>query len=186
MNTALWHTDMSAVSVIATTIRRTRELSDKRGLTEMVANTLYLDQTIGANWKVAANPNTGKKYLECVRSEDIAGMLNSAKVRHATASFTGTNTAVGFILPEKGDYVEFFADNGLRQGEVTKVKDNEASIVEEGGETFLVEIPNITRMLRKNSKSRSAENEQLVQALIPSMVTRKLAEEAVYGPGKKR
>lgn len=186
MSTALWHADMSAVSVIATTQRLTRELTDTRGLVPAIANTLYLDQKINANWKVASNPATGKKYLECVRDEDIGKMLSAAKVHHSTASFLGANTAVGFILPEKGDYVEFFADNGLRQGEVTKVKDNEANIVEEGGETYIVEIPNITKMLRKNPKSRTAEQEQLVQALIPAMVTREMAEKVVFGPGSRR
>lgn len=181
-STALWHKDAQSpcVSVIVATARKTREFNDRKGLVPVIANTLYLDQTINANWEVKTN-DAGKKILVCVRDEDVPGLLQSAKAKYATASFTGSQTAVGFILPEKGDFVEFFADGGLRQGQVNKVKDNEASIVEEDGTTHLVDIPSITRMLKKNAKSLTKQQEQLVQALIPTMGSRELAEKLVRG-----
>jgi hypothetical protein len=192
LETALWHTDLPkpCVSVIVSARTLTRPLADlkvtvagtdKKRFTPIVANTIYLDSVIGANWTVEVNPETGKKYLAQVRAEDIGGMLNQVRVKHAVASFGHSNTAVAFIVPEAGDYVEFFADNGLRQGEVSKVKDNEASIVEEGGNTYLTEIQNITKMLRKNPKSKSKEQKELIDALVPTMVTKKLSEEAVLG-----
>ena len=184
MATALWHIDAQtpSVSVIVSARTRTRPLTDKAEMIPVIANTLYMDQTIGANWEVKVNAHTGKKFLCQVRTEDIDGMLNSAKAKYATASFVGSHTAIGFILPEKGDYVEFFAEDGLRQGEVSKTKGNEATIIDEGGETYLIEIPSITKMLRKNAKSQNQADEQMIQALIPAMVTRELAEQVVRGP----
>lgn len=182
MATALLHAESPtpAVSVIVATSRKIRPLADAKAMIPVIANTLYLDQTIGANWEVKTS-EAGKKYLACVRSEDVSGMLQSAKAKFATASFTGSRTAVGFVLPEKDDFVEFFAEDGLRQGYVTKVKDREVSITEEDGSTYVVEVPSITKMIRKNKKSLTKEQEQLIQALTPAMVDRSLAEKLVRG-----
>lgn len=188
--TAQVHPDIHAVSVIVTSMTSTRPLddlrmtiagTDKKQFIPVIANTLYMDQTIGANWEIKTNPESGTKYLAQVRTEDIAGMLAKARVRHATASFGKGHTAVAFILPESGDYVEFFADNGLRQGEVSKTKGEEVTIVDEGGATYLVEQSNVTRMLRKNTKKTKQQEDAMIEALVPTMGNRKLAEELVRG-----
>lgn len=192
--TAVELSDLNAVSLIVTSMTKTRPLSDLnlvmsgtnnvKQLTPVIANTLYLDQVIGSNWQICTNPETGAKYLAQTRTEDVAGMLEKARVRHATASFGKAQTAVAFIMPEAGDYVEFFADQGLRQGEVSRVKGDEATIVDEGGATYIVEQQNVTRMLRKNTKSTTKHENALIQALIPTMVDPKLAEELVRGMRK--
>lgn len=188
--TALEHSDLNAISIIVSAHVMTRPLSDlnmtvagtdMKQFIPVIANTLYMDQTIGANWEIRTNPESGTKFLAQVRTEDVAGMLSKAKVRHATASFGRGHSAVAFIMPESGDYVEFFADNGLRQGEVSKVKGDEVTVVDEGGATYLVEQSNITKMLRKNTKTTKKEEDALIEALVPTMVDRKLTEELVRG-----
>lgn len=183
--TAQWIANHSVVSCVVGVKRVTREFKDRKGLTPVIANTLFLDQTIGANWQVETNPATGGKFLVQVREEDVSGLLAGARSRGATASFaTASHKAVGFILPEKDDRVEFFAQGGLRQGTVSKVKGTELTVVEDDGSTYLIEAQDVTRMIRKNTKSATKEEEALITALIPTMGNRELAEELVRGSRK--
>jgi hypothetical protein len=178
--TAQWIQNHSVVSCVVGAPRLTRQFNDRKGLTTVIANTLFLDQSIGANWQVETNP-AGGKYLVQVRDEDVAGLLAGARTRNATASFSGAQMAVSFILPEKDDRVEFFAEGGLRQGVVTKVNGTDLTITEDDGSTYLVEAQAVTKMIRKNSKAAVKEEEALINALTPTMGDRKLAEELVRG-----
>ena len=170
-----------AVSVIASVKRITRPFADvKNGqLKTVVANTLYMDQTIDANWEVRQNEETGKKYLALVRNVDLDGLLGAAQNKFATASFTGMRSATASISPEKGDHVRFFAQDGLRCGEVSKIKGNEAVINEDDGGTFTVNFQSVLEILKKSEKRLSREEAELVDQLTPTMGDRGLAEELV-------
>jgi hypothetical protein len=182
--TARYHLDQpqKAVSVIASVRRVTRPLTDSKKMKVVVANTLYMDQTIDANWEVQQNEETGKKFLSLVRNVDLDGLLGAAKNKFATASLgglVGSRTAVASIIPEKGDHVRFFAGNGVRCGEVSKIKGNEATINEDDGGTYVVNFQSVLEIVKKNAKRTSKEENELIDQLTPTMGSRELAEELV-------
>lgn len=184
--TARYHLDQpqKSVSVIASVrqiTRNIRDAKDRNKMVPVVANTLYMDQTIDCNWEVRQNEETGVKYLAQVRNVDLDSLLGSAKNKFATASFVGSRTAVGSVIPEKGDHVRFFSQEGVRVGEVTKIKGNEATINEDDGGTYIVQFQSVLEILKKSEKRLSREDAELVDQLTPTMGDRKLAEELVRG-----
>lgn len=182
ISTARVHPAQSAVSVIVSPQRVTRPIEDIEALAmkEVVANTVYLDSTIRQNWKVASHPDTGSKFLVLQREENVEQLLKASRARVTTASFTGnSNMAVGFVLPETGDYIEFYADNGLRQGEVSRIGKSEITVSEDDGATHVIDFPSVTRILQKNTKSQNAIDEQLIADLTPTMGSPELAEKLV-------
>lgn len=183
MATARYHLDQEqkTVSVVASVKQLTRPLADARDprkLAVIVANTLYMDQQIDANWEVRQNEETGKKYLAQVRKVDLDGLLGSVKNKFATASFDGMQ-ATASIIPEKGDYVRFFAHDGVRTGEVVKTKGQEATINEDDGGTYNANFSEVLEILKKSEKRISREDAELIEQLTPTMGSRELAEELV-------
>lgn len=149
------------VTLVVTARRRVLPLkaAKKRGFVEIVANTVFMDTEMNQNWRVREDAE-GKQILECARQEDVAGMLKSAitaSTRTDVGLRLGSEAVAGATLPEKDDVVKFYADNAARFGTVTRIKDDEAYIAEEDGNTHIVPIVSVIDIVKKNPKAAQEE-----------------------------
>jgi len=151
----------SGVAVVVAPLRLTKPISEKEHMTTIVANTLFLDQTIGANWEIRKNAD-GTEFLECLRGENVNQLLNtviaSQGALHSPLKFGENVTAA--VDTSVGDFVEFYTDVGIRRGDVTKVSDDKVTILADDRQ-WVVDKPSVTRILRLNPKKEDAKRKQI-------------------------
>ena len=154
----------SGVSIVVESRKLTRNLKDKSSMVAVAGQTSFMDTEIGEIWSVKTNEATGTKYLECQRREDIGNILDNALhagTKTCAGLTLGDETVAGACCAEKGDTVQFYADNATRQGVVTSVRGDEARIAESDGNTFIVPVTSVIDIIKKNEKVAQEElNEQ--------------------------
>lgn len=154
----------AAVSVLVTSPRLVANLSAKDKMV-VVSSTMFYDDAMKANWEIKSRAD-GVQFLECTRKENVPELLNTA-----IASQGVLNKAVSFATPEivataalqcsVGDFVEFWAGDGLRRGDVTKVNGDELTI-QGDDKPWNVPAGAVSKILRLNVKAQNAEeNRQL-------------------------
>lgn len=147
------------ITLVASAKRITLKMKYAKDMVPVVACTVFMDTKLGENWNVKTT-ESGKKYLECAREEDVGKMMNLA-VASATSVTAGlrlgSDVVAGATLPEKGDVVKFFADNAQRTGTVNRIKGDEVFVSEEDGNTFVVPCASIIAIVTKNAKSAQEE-----------------------------
>lgn len=149
----------AAMSVVVSSPRRIASLDASRNFLA-VSSTMFYDNALQANWAVKDGPD-GVKFLECTSKENVPELLNTAIASQGLLS-----RPVSFAMPELeavattqvsvGDYVEFWADGGLRRGDVTKVNGDEVTISGED-RPWTVPAASVNRILRLNAKAQKEE-----------------------------
>lgn len=178
----------AAVSVVVSSPRRTMALPAAGAPANMVAlsSTMFYDNALQANWAIKPGPD-GVKFLECTSKENVPELLNTAIASQGVLS-----RGVSFAMPEiqataslqvnVGDFVEFWADGGLRRGDVTKVTESEV-VIHGDDRPWTVSCSAVTKILRLNPKAQSEEEKRQL-AFFTSLYGKEFAAEFVKGQKK--
>jgi hypothetical protein len=128
-----------------------------------ISSTMFMDQQIGNNWETKEGPD-GRKYLECVRGENLPEILNTAIASqgplHGAIRFNehGVQSSVEVHV---GDFVEFYTEQGgLRRGDVTKIDGDKISILAEDRQ-FVVDAPAVRMVLALNPKVEEQRKKEM-------------------------
>jgi hypothetical protein len=130
-----------------------------------VSSTMFYDNKIGANWELKANA-AGAQFLECMRKENVPELLQTAIASQGIISKTLTFQspelqAVAAVQCNVGDYVEFWAEGGLRRGDVTKCEGDEV-VIDSEDRPLKVSRAAVTKIIRLNQKAANEEKKRLV------------------------
>jgi len=130
-----------------------------------VSSTMFYDKSIKANWELKSSPE-GTKYLECMHKENVPELLQTAIASQGIVSKTLTFQtpelqAVAAVQCNVGDYVEFWADGGLRRGDVTKCEGDEV-VIDSDDRPLKVSRAAVTKVIRLNQKAAGEEKKRLV------------------------
>jgi hypothetical protein len=128
-----------------------------------VSSTMFMDQKIGANWDVKQGPD-GVEFLECTRAEDVNKLLNTAIASQGALSGTirfGEQGVTASVETNVGDFVEFYTEQGLRRGDVTKVGPGEKVSILADDRQWVVDQPAVLKVLRLNPKAEEEKNKQI-------------------------
>ncbi len=152
----------AAVSVLVSSPRRIANLNAKDRMV-VVSNTMFYDDNLKANWEIRSGDD-GVKFLECTRKENVPELLNTAiasqGILNKTVSFATPEVATTAALQcSVGDFVEFWAGDGLRRGDVTKVNGDELTI-QGDDKPWNVPCGAVTKILRLNVKAQNAEEKR--------------------------
>jgi hypothetical protein len=150
----------AAVSVIVSPRKHVAPITAKEDMIAL-SSTMFMDQSIGASWEIKQSPD-GNEYLQCIRNEDLPELLQTAIASQGVLSnpitFASANVCASVEVNE-GDYVEFYTEQGLRRGDVTKVTGDRVSILADDRQ-WSVEKPAVQRVLRLNPKAEEAKRKQ--------------------------
>jgi hypothetical protein len=150
----------AGVSVIVSPKRVTAHIGAKDEMIAM-SSTMFMDQTIGASWEVRTRPD-GTEYLECVRGENLPELLNTAIASQGAlqgAITFASSEVVAAVETSEGDFVEFYTEQGLRRGDVTKVTGDKVSILADDRQ-WSVDKAAVQRILKLNPKAEEAKRKQ--------------------------
>lgn len=154
----------NGVSMVVEANKVRRPVADAKRMIPVVANTTFIDTDLGDQWNVKFNEQTGKKFLECARAENVTALLTaevSASIKACGGLTLGDETIAGACCAEKGDVVAFYAENAQRQGTVTSVKGEDVRIAESDGNTFIVPMTSVIDIIKKNEAAAQEDvNEQ--------------------------
>lgn len=150
------------ISVIVSPQRLTLPYEERSGMLA-VSHTMFMDQQIGANWETKEGPD-GRKYLECIRGENLPEILNTAIASqgplHGAIRFNEHGVTAN-VEVHVGDFVEFYTEQGgLRRGDVTKIDGDKISILAEDRQ-FVVDAPAIRMVLVLNPKVEEQRKKEL-------------------------
>jgi hypothetical protein len=153
-------TRKAGVSVMVTPKRVVAHISASEDMVAL-SSTMFMDQTIGASWEVKQRPD-GTEYLECVRGENIPELLNTAIASQGAlqgAITFASSEVIAAVEPNEGDFVEFYTEQGLRRGDVTKVTGEKVSILADDRQ-WSVDKAAVQRILKLNPKAEEAKRKE--------------------------
>lgn len=151
----------AGVSLVLSPKRATLAITEKSNMIA-VSSTMFMDQTIGANWEIKSNAD-GSQYFECIRGENVQEIINTAIASQGAISggvHFGTDVTAA-VQCGVGDFVEFYTEEGIRRGDVTKVHaDGKVTILAEDRQ-WTVDAPAVQKILRLNPKAEEEKNKQM-------------------------
>ena len=158
------NTVQAAVSLVVNAPTLTATAAHKDHMVA-VSSTMFYDDKIQANWELKANA-AGIEHLECMRKENVPELLQTAIASQGIISKTLTFQtpelqAVAAVQCNVGDYVEFWAEGGLRRGDVTKCEGDEV-VIESEDRPLKVSRAAITKIIRLNQKAANEQKKNLI------------------------
>jgi hypothetical protein len=154
-------TGKTAMSLVLASKRAIMPISEKPNMLA-VSSTMFMDQTIGANWEVKTRAD-GTEYFECIRGENVQELINMSIASQGPLSgvIRFGEQVTASVEVGIGDFVEFYTDQGIRRGDVTKVgQDGKVSILAEDRQ-WVVEAPAVRSILRLNPKAEEEKNKSM-------------------------
>lgn len=158
MSTAKQFKAEGAVTVMVQRTVPTRKIEDRAGMLA-IANTMFLDQTMGDTWEVKGQPD-GTKYLSRVSKDAITDIVAERRSRMSVNASTvtfGNTLSAGVPNLNHGDQVRFYSDGRLHEGKVKSVGAEVVISSEAGSHTVapeaVVEILQVSPETTKNVQS---------------------------------
>lgn len=146
-----------AVTVAGTLVSKRLPIEHREEMT-VLSSTMFLDTELNESWEIKADG--GKEYLECVRDEDIHGILAAARGKHVvSASCSFANVATGSVEYNTGDTVEFIGDGILRVGVVKSKSDRKATISADD-QSFHVDEQAVIKIIEVSPKTAEAQRQE--------------------------
>lgn len=143
-----------AVTVAACLVSKRLPLEHKESMSAL-SSTMFLDTELQESWQIKADG--GSEYLECLRDEDISGILKAARGKHViSASCNFANIATGSVEYNTGDTVEFIGDGILRVG-VVKSKGDRKATISSDDQSFMVDEQAVIKVVELSPKSAEAQ-----------------------------
>lgn len=145
----------AGVSVLVNASKITAPVDESKNMIA-VGGTMFMDKEFGANWEIRTQAD-GSKVLECTRTENVPQLLETAVasqglISGARVSFADPELqACASLQVEVGDFVEFWADGGVRRGDVTAVNGDKVTVQDD--RPWNINPSAVTNILRKNTKA---------------------------------
>lgn len=192
LTTARVHPEHKVVTVVASILNVTRDLSDSKKMTPVIAGCTYLDTSLNEIWEVREASNNEKVLARKVK-DDIKGIVNARKnlmldpkSNKTFASVDVASSLLNLSMIEEGDIVKAYSKGKLHEDLiVNQVDENELSVTTADMLSLSLPKEAVIEVKKKNKASDKKNQKRVTDYFADAYGDKKYAKKLTKGMPNK-